>query len=169
MNNTEIKTIELIVNSEQARKRLDELKTKLETIRTKRREAFEKGDSQAFTLYSKELRKVEREMERTETKAATMTRALENLDKSAPNELKRTLRELQKELNSGKVQRGSAERQYVRRTQRSPASTRSCARRSALRGATAWRSGATSGWDSCSTCRPSSAWPVGCAASSSNR
>ena len=113
MNNTEIKTIELIVNSEQARKRLDELKTKLETIRTKRREAFEKGDSQAFTLYSKELRKVEREMERTETKAATMTRALENLDKSAPNELKRTLRELQKELNSGKVQRGSAEWQAL--------------------------------------------------------
>lgn len=113
MNNTEIKTIELIVNSEQARKRLDELKTKLETIRTKRQEAFEKGDSQAFTLYSKELRKVEREMERTETKAASMTRALENLDKSAPNELKRTLRELQKELNSGKVQRGSAEWQAL--------------------------------------------------------
>lgn len=113
MNNTEIKTIELIVNSEQARKRLDELKTKLETIRTKRQEAFEKGDSKAFTLYSKELRKVEREMERTETKAATMTRALENLDKSAPNELKRTLRELQKELNSGKVQRGSAEWQAL--------------------------------------------------------
>ena len=113
MNSTEIKTIELIVNSEQARKRLDELKTKLEHIRTKRQEAFEKGDSQAFTLYSKELRKVEREMERTETKAATMTRALENLDKSAPNELKRTLRELQKELNSGKVQRGSAEWQAL--------------------------------------------------------
>lgn len=113
MNNTEIKTIELIVNSEQARKRLDELRSKLETIRTKRQEAFEKGDSQAFSLYSKELRKVEREMERTETKAATMTRALENLDKSAPNELKRTLRELQKELNSGKVQRGSAEWQAL--------------------------------------------------------
>ncbi len=113
MNSTEIKTIELIVNSEQARKRLDELKTKLEHIRTKRQEAFEKGDSQAFSLYSKELRKVEREMERTETKAATMTRALENLDKSAPNELKRTLRELQKELNSGKVQRGSAEWQAL--------------------------------------------------------
>ena len=58
MNNTEIKTIELIVNSEQARKRLDELRTKLEHIRTKRQEAFEKGDSQAFSLYSKEVRKV---------------------------------------------------------------------------------------------------------------
>lgn len=113
MTSTEIKTIELIVNSEQARKRLDELKTKLEQLKTKREEALEKGDSRAFALYSKEIKKVEKEIERTETKAETMTRALENLDQSAPNELKRTLRELQKELNSGKVQRGSAEWQAL--------------------------------------------------------
>ena len=113
MTSNEIKTIELIVNSEQARKRLDELKTKLEQLKTKREEALEKGDSRAFALYSKEIKKVEKEIERTETKAETMTRALENLDKSAPNELKRTLRELQKELNSGKVQRGSAEWQAL--------------------------------------------------------
>lgn len=113
MTSNEIKTIELIVNSEQARKRLDELKTKLEQLKTKREEALEKGDSRAFALYSKEIKKVEKEIERTENKAETMTRALENLDKSAPNELKRTLRELQKELNSGKVQRGSAEWQTL--------------------------------------------------------
>lgn len=113
MTSTEIKTIELIVNSEQARKRLDELKTKLEQLKTKREEALEKGDSRAFALYSKEIKKVEKEIERTETKAETMTRALQNLDKSAPNELKRTLRELQKELNSGKVERGSAEWQTL--------------------------------------------------------
>lgn len=113
MTSNEIKTIELIVNSEQARKRLDELKTKLEQLKTKREEALEKGDSRAFALYSKEIKKVEKEIERTETKAETMTRALENLDKSTPNELKRTLRELQKELNSGKVQRGSAEWQTL--------------------------------------------------------
>ena len=113
MTSNEIKTIELIVNSEQARKRLDELKTKLEQLKTKREEALEKGDSRAFALYSKEIKKVEKEIERTETKTETMTRALENLDKSAPNELKRTLRELQKELNSGKVERGSAEWQTL--------------------------------------------------------
>ena len=113
MTSNEIKTIELIVNSEQARKRLDELKTKLEQLKTKREEALERGDSRAFSLYSKEIKKVEKEIERTETKAEAMTRALKNLDKSAPNELKRTLRELQKELNSGKVQRGSAEWQAL--------------------------------------------------------
>ncbi|MGM9620501.1 MAG: phage tail tape measure protein [Bacteroidaceae bacterium] len=113
MTSTEIKTIELIVNSEQARKRLDELKAKLEQLKAKREEALERGDSRAFSLYSKEIKKVEKEIERTETKAETLGRALGNLDKSAPNELKRTLRELQKELNSGKVQRGSAEWQAL--------------------------------------------------------
>ena len=109
MTSTEIKTIELIVNSEQARKRLDELKAKLDQLKAKRQEALERGDSSALSLYSKEIKKVEKEIERTETKAQSMGRALMNLDKSSPNQLKQTLRELQKELNSEKVQRGSAE------------------------------------------------------------
>ncbi len=113
MTSTEIKTIELIVNSEQARKRLNELKAKLEQLKTKREEALERGDSRAFSLYSKEIKKVEKEIERTENRAITMSRALKNLDKSAPNTLKQTLRELQKELSSGKVQRGSAEWQTL--------------------------------------------------------
>lgn len=113
MTSTEIKTIELIVNSEQARKRLNELKAKLEQLKTKREEALERGDSRAFSLYSKEIKKVEKEIERTENRAITMSRALKNLDKSAPNTLKQTLRELQKELSSGKVQRGSAEWQAL--------------------------------------------------------
>lgn len=67
MTSTEIKTIELIVNSEQARKRLDELKAKLEQLKAKREEALEWGYSRAFSLYSEEIKKVEKEIERTET------------------------------------------------------------------------------------------------------
>ena len=43
MTSTEIKTIELIVNSEQARKRLDELNIKLDQLKTKREEALERA------------------------------------------------------------------------------------------------------------------------------
>lgn len=60
-------------------------------------------------VYSKEIQKIEREIRRKESRANTMTRALHNLDRSAPHELKRTLSELNRELNSGRVQRGSAE------------------------------------------------------------
>ena len=91
MNSTDIKTIKLIVNSEQAKKRLDELKQRLTTMKQKREEALGKGDSKGLQVYTKEIQKIEREIRRTESRATTMSRALKNLDRSAPNELKRTL------------------------------------------------------------------------------
>lgn len=91
MTSTDIKTIELIVNSEQAKKRLDELKQRLTTMKQKREEALNKGDSRGLQVYTKEIQKIEREIRRTESRATTMSRALKNLDRSAPNELKRTL------------------------------------------------------------------------------
>lgn len=109
MTSTDIKTIELIVNSEQAKKRLDELNQRLTTMKQKREEALNKGDSKGLQVYTKEIQKIEREIRNTETRANTMSRALQNLDSSAPKELKLTLAELNRELNSGRVQRGSAE------------------------------------------------------------
>lgn len=109
MNNTDIKTIQLLVNSEQAAKRLDDLKARLVTIKQKKDEAFEKGDATAFALYSKEMAKTQREIAKVETKAQTLTRALKNLDKATPKELRKTIKQLTDELNSGKIQRGSKE------------------------------------------------------------
>lgn len=109
MTEREIKTIELIINNKQALQKLDELKKKKEELQIKQKTALDAGDADAYNLYTKELRKVNKEIERVETRAKTMSQALRNLDKSAPNQLQRTLRELQRELNSGKVQRGSAE------------------------------------------------------------
>ena len=91
MTSTDIKTIELIVNSEQAKKRLDELNQRLTTMKQKREESLNKGDSKGLQVYSKEIQKIEREIRRTESRANTMSRALKNLDLSAPNELKRAL------------------------------------------------------------------------------
>lgn len=109
MNNADIKTIQLLVNSEQAAKRLDDLKARLVTIKQKKDEAFEKGDATAFALYSKEMTKTQREIAKVETKAQTLTRALHNLDKATPKELRKTIKQLTDELNSGKIQRGSKE------------------------------------------------------------
>ena len=52
MTSTEIKTIELIVNSEQAKKRLDDLGRRLTTLKQKREEALNKGDSKGLQVYS---------------------------------------------------------------------------------------------------------------------
>ena len=109
MTSNDIKTIQLIVNSEQATKRLDDLKAKLIQIKQKKDEAFEKGDATAFDLYSKELRKTQKEISKVETRAEGMARTLRNLDKATPKQLRATLSELTKQINSGKVERGSKE------------------------------------------------------------
>ena len=109
MTTKDIKTVELIVNSDQAKAKLDELNTKLDTMKKKREDALNRGDSKALSVYTREVSKIEKEIQRTETRAQGMAKALANLDKSTPNELQRTLRELTRELNSGKVERGSKE------------------------------------------------------------
>lgn len=44
-DNTDIKTVELIINSEKAKKKLDELNTKLETARRKKIETCGQGNA----------------------------------------------------------------------------------------------------------------------------
>ena len=109
MTSKDIKTVELIVNSDQAKAKLEELNKKLDTMKQKREDALNRADSKALSVYSREVSKLEKEIQRTETRAQGMSKALANLDKSTPNELQRTLRELTRELNSGKIERGSKE------------------------------------------------------------
>ncbi|MBQ2366401.1 MAG: hypothetical protein II293_04490 [Bacteroidaceae bacterium] len=109
MTTKDIKTVELIVNSDQAKAKLEELNKKLDTMKQKREDALNRADSKALSLYTREVSKLEKEIQRTETRAQGMSKALANLDKSTPNELQRTLRELTRELNSGKIERGSKE------------------------------------------------------------
>lgn len=109
MTEKEIKTIELIINNKQALQKLDELEKKRDELLIKKQNALDAGDADAYNLYTKEIRKVNKEIERVQARAKTLSQALRNLDNSAPNQLQRTLRELQRELNSGKVQRGSME------------------------------------------------------------
>lgn len=104
MTSKDIKTVELIVNSDQAKAKLDELNTKLDTMKKKREDALNRGDSKALSVYTREVSKIEKEIQRTETRAQGMSKALANLDKSTFYELN-----VPHELNSGKIERGSKE------------------------------------------------------------
>ncbi len=109
MNNQDVKTVTLVINSDQAQKRLDAINEKLDVARRKREEAFDKGDASALQVYTKEVRNLERQSERLQSRAKTVASTLRALDKATPKELKNTIKELTKELNSGSVARGSEE------------------------------------------------------------
>lgn len=104
---TDTATIELVINSQQAQKKLEEINRSLETARQRKLEAFEKGDAKALQLYTREVQRLERQSAQLESRAQTVTRTLGQLDRATPKQLRTTIRELNRELNSGAVERGS--------------------------------------------------------------
>lgn len=52
MNNNDIKTVTLTINSEQAQRKLDDINRRLEQARIKRQDAFERGDGKALQAYT---------------------------------------------------------------------------------------------------------------------
>lgn len=107
MNAQDIKTVKLVINSDQAQQKLDDINKKLETARQKRAEAFERGDAKALQTYTREVKNLERQAKRMQSRAQTVEKVLKNLDKATPKELKKTIKEINKELESGSVERGS--------------------------------------------------------------
>lgn len=107
MNTNDIKTIELVINSEQAKQKLQDLNAQLDKIKQKRQEALEKGDNKAFNKYGREAQKLEREIAKVETRAQGLSRTLRRLDKASPEDLRKTIKELNKQLNSGAVERNT--------------------------------------------------------------
>lgn len=52
MNNNDIKTVTLTINSEQAQRKLDDINRRLEQAQRKRQDAFERGDGKALQAYA---------------------------------------------------------------------------------------------------------------------
>lgn len=107
MNSNDIKTVTLAINSEQAQRKLDEINKRLEEARKKKLEAFDRGDGKALQAYAKEIKSLEAQSARLQSRASTVTQVLNNLDKATPRELKATIKEINRELNSGSVERNS--------------------------------------------------------------
>ena len=116
MNNNDIKTVTLTINSEQAQRKLDDINRRLEQARIKRQDAFERGDGKALQAYAKEIKSLETQATRLSSRAQTVEKVLRSLDSATPKELKATIKEINRELNSGNVERGSEQWQVLTRS-----------------------------------------------------
>lgn len=116
MNNNDIKTVTLTINSEQAQRKLDDINRRLEQARLKRQDAFERGDGKALQAYAKEIKSLETQATRLSSRAQTVEKVLRSLDSATPRELKATIKEINRELNSGNVERGSEQWQALTRS-----------------------------------------------------
>ena len=115
----DIKIIELHVNDNDAKENIEQLRKKVEELNQQRKTAErELKDSSTTDAQRKrakerikeivsELKKNTRELERSENRVQALTEGLRRMDKQTPKELQKTIRQINAELNSGAVQRGS--------------------------------------------------------------
>lgn len=91
-------TVELFVNGEQASQTIDRLKKQTETLKTAIKEAQDAGDSKKVNKLQRELDKVTKELNRTESASKGVGIVLNNLSNSSIHGLQNALKYLQKEL-----------------------------------------------------------------------
>lgn len=115
----DIKIIELHVNDNDAKENIEQLRKKVEELnqqrKTAERELKDSRTTDAQRQRAKErikeivseLKKNTRELERSENRVQALTEGLRRMDKQTPKELQKTIRQINAELNSGAVKRGS--------------------------------------------------------------
>ena len=112
-DNVQTYTTRIFLNSEEAKKRLDELQQKVDELRKKRDAAAKAGDWPTFNSLKKQLDQANNEMSAMQTTAQKIDRVLGNLSTASVKDLQKTIKAINKELSSGAVERGSEEWKFL--------------------------------------------------------
>ena len=99
-------SVKVSVNGEEAKKELDNLQKIAKGLRTQLAEVSGK-DWKAAKKLDADLKKVERQMARVKRETYDFNEVLTRLDHATPKELRQTLSAINREMNSGRVERGS--------------------------------------------------------------
>ena len=100
-------SVKVSVNGEEAKKELDNLQKIAKGLRTQLAEASEAKDWKGSKKLDADLKKVERQMARVKRETYDFNEVLTRLDHATPKELRQTLSAINREMNSGRVERGS--------------------------------------------------------------
>lgn len=105
-------TVEVQVNGEQAKQELKELEKYANSLKGQIADAYNAGDTSRVKQLTSDLRKAQTQIKTLKKDTTALTEVMNSLDKATPNELRATLKAINRELNSGHVKRGSAEWKY---------------------------------------------------------
>ena len=112
-DNTLTYTTRIFLNAEEAKKQLDELQSKVETLRKKKDEAARAGDWPTFNSLKKQLDQANNQIRSMHTSAQKIDRVLENLSTASVKEIQQSIRAINDELNSGAIERGSKDWNFL--------------------------------------------------------
>ena len=113
MDNTETKIVELIINNEKARKKMAELEKDFEAVQKAKEKALADGDWEGVKKATAAAKKLERQMDGVRQRAESVRDVLSKLDKASPKQLQNTIKQIERTLNSGTIERGSKEWQSM--------------------------------------------------------
>ena len=99
----------ILLNSEQAKKEITALEKKVEDLKRKRQQALDAGDTKSWQKLNKEVDKHETKLKGMQGRLERINKTLENMSAAGPKELKDTIKDINALLNSGSIERGSAQ------------------------------------------------------------
>ena len=102
-------TVEVQVNGQQARQELNQLREYATNLSAALEKAYEAGDKKQIKALTKELKYVNSQMKTLQRTSVDIDKVMNNLSTTGPKELRQTLKAINAELASGRVQRGSEE------------------------------------------------------------
>lgn len=97
------------IDDKEAKTKMPELEKRAEELIKTWEEFFKNDDQKGLKEAGKELRKVYREMDNLQKRAMDVDEAMQHLSTAAPKELKRIMEQINRELNSGAIKRGTKE------------------------------------------------------------
>ena len=97
----------ILLNSEQAKKEITALEKKVEDLKRKRQEALDAGDTKSWQKLNKEVEKHETKLKGMQGRLQSINKTLDNMSAAGPKQLKETIKDINALLNSGAIERGS--------------------------------------------------------------
>lgn len=107
--NNQTATVTLNINNEDAKKRLEDLNRQAIALSDSIKKAYEVKDVKGAKKLTAELKKVNKEAADIRKNADNINVAMSSISTATPKELNNILKQINKELSSGKVKRGTAE------------------------------------------------------------
>ena len=114
----QIYTSRILLNTEQAKKEVETLEKKVDELRHKRDEAWKAGDTKGWKAIGKEIEKNEQKNQQIQGRMQSIDRTLNNMSAAGPKQLRDTIKEINRLLNDGSVERGSDQWKALQETLR---------------------------------------------------
>ena len=119
---TEKATVEVQVNGQEAAKELERLSKRAEHLKDALAKAQAAGDAKKVKQLNGELKAVTKEMSSLKRNIDLVNNTMSNLSTATPKEIRKAIKAINQELNSGRVKRGSEEwNQYTEALKRANA------------------------------------------------